>query len=168
MFHLATLSTCGELQASSATLPSLRPRAQIRSIARHWHQHFAHCFQNIFSIEWVYRFDSNTVTHRTLPGLWIKSNMALTSPSSEETLKLFQDIESKFPSSTLGKDKWEVLAVENIHFETIANANNLRFLQSQAAATHNSPRTCTSTSYRSPNIALLNNVKHSSEGCGRH
>ena len=39
------------------------------------------------------------------------ANMALTNPRPEDSLKLFQDIEKHFPSSTLGDDKWQILAV---------------------------------------------------------
>lgn len=39
------------------------------------------------------------------------STMAHTKPSPEETLDLFKDIESSFPSATLGDDKWYILAV---------------------------------------------------------
>ena len=37
--------------------------------------------------------------------------MALTEPTAEDALKLFQDIEQLFPSATLGEDKWQILAV---------------------------------------------------------
>ena len=39
------------------------------------------------------------------------STMALTNPTPEDALKLFKDIEQKFPSANLGEDKWEILAV---------------------------------------------------------
>ncbi|KAK5171506.1 uncharacterized protein LTR77_004651 [Saxophila tyrrhenica] len=39
--------------------------------------------------------------------------MALTNPSSDDALKLFQDIEKHFPS-TLGTDKWQILAISAI------------------------------------------------------
>nr|POE82361.1 hypothetical protein CFP56_72509 [Quercus suber] len=37
--------------------------------------------------------------------------MALTNPSPEEALRLFQDVETSFPSQTLGDDKWYILTV---------------------------------------------------------
>jgi hypothetical protein len=49
--------------------------------------------------------------------------MALTNPTSEDALKLFKDIEQKFPSATLGKDKWEILAV--LRFLTSINGLSL-------------------------------------------
>jgi hypothetical protein len=48
------------------------------------------------------------------------TNMALTNPTATEALALFQEIEQKFPSATLGDDKWYILAVcsplEHGHF----------------------------------------------------
>jgi len=38
--------------------------------------------------------------------------MAVTNPSSEETLALIKEIEATFPSD-LGDDKWEILAVHH-------------------------------------------------------
>lgn len=38
--------------------------------------------------------------------------MALTNPTPEEAMALFKEIEQKFPSATLGEDKWEILAVQ--------------------------------------------------------
>ena len=46
-----------------------------------------------------------------LPRSHHNHDMALTNPTSEEALKLFQDIEERFPSATLGEDKWEILMV---------------------------------------------------------
>ncbi|KAF2480018.1 hypothetical protein BDY17DRAFT_329933 [Neohortaea acidophila] len=40
--------------------------------------------------------------------------MALTEPTPEQTLKLFQDIEQHFPSKTLGEDKWQILAIASV------------------------------------------------------
>lgn len=39
--------------------------------------------------------------------------MALTNPSSDDALKLFQDIEKQFPSN-LGNDKWQILAISAV------------------------------------------------------
>jgi hypothetical protein len=37
--------------------------------------------------------------------------MALTNPSPEDAVNLFKDIETHFPSKTLGEERWQILAV---------------------------------------------------------
>lgn len=37
--------------------------------------------------------------------------MSLTNPSEQEVLALFESIEQHFPSQSLGKDKWQILAI---------------------------------------------------------
>ena len=51
--------------------------------------------------------------------------MSLTEPTPEETLQLFQSIESAFPAKALGDDKWYILTLASItaggHSEFAAN-----------------------------------------------
>lgn len=45
-------------------------------------------------------------------------NMALTEPTKQETVALFEELESSFPSRSLGEDKWQILAVTlNYHLQ---------------------------------------------------
>jgi hypothetical protein len=37
--------------------------------------------------------------------------MALTEPLAEDAINLFKDIESHFPSKSLGEERWQILAV---------------------------------------------------------
>jgi len=53
--------------------------------------------------------------------------MALTEPSESETLQLFKDLETNFPSSTLGEGKWQILAVMTLTTRTKAASKRLTF-----------------------------------------
>ena len=46
--------------------------------------------------------------------------MALTEPTAQETLALFKDIETSFPSESLGEDKWQILTVRFRHLQNEA------------------------------------------------
>ena len=37
--------------------------------------------------------------------------MALTDPSKEDAHQLFQEVEQHFPSSSLGEERWQIVAV---------------------------------------------------------
>ena len=86
--------------------------------------------------------------------------MALTDPSKEETLGLFQDIEQHFPSHTLGEDKWQILAVSfeltMVKTSLTFNADYLRLLRLPEADTQNVQPI--STSISSPNQSTANQI----------
>lgn len=82
-------------------------------------------------------------------------------PTEEEALELFKVIEDKFPSKTLGNDKWYIVVVRCIALSILTMANT-SLPSSQpwlAAASLASRPSYTNSSSSDPNTQLQNSDK---------